>query len=182
MKKLALFLALTALTACQDMAPSTSPFAPAAPAFDGHTISPAPPPPNDTGAVAHNEESGTGMFSVVYMFNKPETAGFIHFNVAQPNGTTATDGARITYHKGVYGGAGLLSYQAQAGVVTVDLASISQTSSFGSCSQGCFFVAFDRAVLTSADGTSRALTSPVRVTTNRKLDTRDGEEVVLITR
>jgi len=160
MKRFALSLALIALTACQEN--STGPVAgmsaalPATfevqPIVDGDP----PPPPLDTGVVAISD-AGAGSFNVTYFLNTQDNNGFLTFKGAQPTGTDATKGARVSYHLGVFSGRGTLSYATGQGTVLVDLSSVNQASTFTRCSTGCFTVRFDRATVTSA-GISRPLT------------------------
>jgi hypothetical protein len=165
MRKLALALSLAALSACHENVTGSD--AAARPAADApserlYVISEPPPPPTDTGAVAFTS-GGTFAFNTTYLLNKPGTNGYLSFSGAQPEGTTASPAARVTYHKGEFSGRGTLSFAGAQGTVVIDLASVNAASRFASCAEGCFSVGFDRVTLTTADGTTRPLQGGARM-------------------
>lgn len=176
MRNVPLMLTLVALVACRDQVTAPAALLPSGEARHiEYVIDQPPPPPLDTGVVAYNAESGFGQLNVTYFLNTQGTYGWLKFNGAQPAGTTATPSAKVTMKKGVYSGVGTVSYLAQAGTVTIDLSSISRASTFANCAKGCFTARFDRATVTSAGGTTTALTTGVSV----RPAFRRGDEVVI---
>jgi len=134
MRKVLLSVAVFALAACQEI--STSPVV-AGPDLrldhnGGDGVEFPPPPPSDTGAVA-SSDAGTFSINVTYMLNKPGTSGFLSFQRVQPEGVTVDPNARVQLHQGDFTGRGELSIQTLTGLLVLDLANVSDLSSFESC-------------------------------------------------
>ncbi|MEJ7760959.1 MAG: hypothetical protein WKF55_15370 [Gemmatimonadaceae bacterium] len=138
MRKVLLSVAVFALAACQEI--STSPTG-ASPevrrAVDGgggggDGVEFPPPPPSDTGAVGVSD-GGAFSINVTYMLNKPGSSGFLSFQRKQPEGVTVDPNARVQLHQGDFSGRGKLSVQTLTGLLVLDLANVSDLSSFESC-------------------------------------------------
>jgi hypothetical protein len=169
MKRFITLLALLAVVGCEARVTAPSGIAPTAPSdyVDRIVFELPPPPPTDTGVVA-SSGAGYGTFNVTYLLNRPGTNGFLHFNLAQPEGTTASNGARVSYHNGTFSGKGTLSYLSTGGTVTIDLSSVSPASTFQGCDKGCFQVGFDSATLTTG-GQTGPLPGGVRIAPRRRI-------------
>jgi len=177
MRKVLLSLAVFALAACQEI--STSPVV-AGPELrldhnGGDGVEFPPPPPSDTGAAVVSD-GGSFSINVTYMLNKPGTSGFLSFQREQPEGVTIDPNARVQLHQGDFSGRGEISFQTATGLLVLDLANVSDLSSFESCAApvapsvdgvsgdevvpdggSCFTLVITGGTFTSNEGTVRQL-------------------------
>lgn len=131
MKRVVLPLMFLALAACQETTSPEQRLAPGAPVKD---VGPAccsdapevPPPPQvDTMSVSGNQFIGFATVNVGYLLSKTENNGFLRFT-GQEFGAVATPNARVSSHKGVFSGRGILYLQNGY----IDLSSVTQASRF----------------------------------------------------
>lgn len=115
-------IALVVLAACQE---TTAPQVRSDVVHYGVFGDNPPPPPIDTGAV----ESGGTTYSVTYMLNKLETAGWLKFN--QADGAAVSPDAMIRFSRGSFSGVGSIG---TADGRTIDLSTANYAgSSFDDC-------------------------------------------------
>lgn len=168
-------LLAVALAACADRA--TSPLAPAAAAFDFLDGNP-PPPSQDTSASFSGGSGQTTFFRVQYFLNKTGNNGFITFhNNAFNTEFAATPNARISYHKGVVSGQGVLTFNQAAGISVFDLANVSGAVFNPDCSKTCGAFTVP-GTFTNSDGVSGPTNGIFIVAPPSRGGGGDGEVVV----
>jgi hypothetical protein len=158
MRKLIVSLSVLALTACVD---NTSPNVVAV-NNDASIYFPSspPPPPNDSGSVASSEYGEQPLFTR-YFFNIPGNSGWLTFSRDQAPGVVITNTARISYSKGVFSGVGTVKYPAGGGIITLNLAGVSQSSTFNSSDKGYFSLVLNGSTWTGGGRTVSL--APVRL-------------------
>lgn len=159
MRKLILTLSVLSLAACKDTA---SPDGMVAGKIADYYVMPEspPPPPNDSGSVA-SSEYGQQNLNTRYFFNIPGNSGWLTFSRDQAPGVVITNTARISYSKGVFSGTGTVKYPAGGGMVTLNLAGVSQSSTFNSSDKGYFNLILNGSTHTVGGRTSAM--GPVRL-------------------
>src|SRR5688572_25050844 len=91
-----------------------------------------PPPPDVDTMAAGTADGQMHTFRVRYFFNTVGNAGWLKFDSEQ--GDVSVDkNAQVRYSQGVFSGKGFLTLTDGAGELVVDLSTVSQTSSFTSC-------------------------------------------------
>lgn len=158
MRKLIISISLLGVAACSEG--STSPDVSLVSTQALYTLAPEspPPPPLDSGAYSQGEYGNSGQINMTYFLNKPGTSGWLTFQKNQLATTRVENNARISYSNGTFSGRGSLTYAVTSGSVTLDLSSVSQSSTFGNSDNGYFRLSFARGYYTSPSGGRTALT------------------------
>jgi len=73
------------------------------------------------------------VLNVTYFYNKPGNSGFLQVGNKQGGGAQVSNAARARSQNGKFSGNGVVEVATSGGILTFDLANISQSSAFGDC-------------------------------------------------
>lgn len=180
MRKLLLSLSVFALIACQDrdvtgVSVLNSSAASHSDDDSDHynvvALGTIPPPPNDSGTAAASSEH-VQRLETTYFFNVPGNSGWLMFQKTQASNVTIDKNARISYSKGSFSGTGSVYFTANGGTYRLNLATVSQSSSFNNSKNGWFNVVLGDATFRSSTGAVRTISGGVtlRVVKGGRID------------
>lgn len=197
-RSLAALATVFGMAACNEIVTSPEQSGVRAPSF-GFAIDNPPPPPSDLEAVgevmfgggpgpAASRASDAGKVSatlvaefqfplgVTYFFNKPGNSGWIQLPKKQDGGAVVGNAARVRLHKGEFLGDGEVKVQLGSGFLTFNLANVSQSSTFATCTVtapevgatarpegGCFYVEINNAMFEHTEGASETVSVVIRM-------------------
>lgn len=176
MRKLILAVAAMTAAACSD-SPSPAVMVAGNPSRDYVAPSNPPPPPLDSGSYSSSEYGTSSRINITYFLNRPGTHGWLTFQKSQEAGTLVDRNARISYSKGEVSGTGTLSYLVPQGRVSIDLASVSDRSTFANSDRGYFNLIFNAGTFTDAGGKTVPLSRSTSLGINPPKDPCTGDRI-----
>ncbi len=138
---------LLGVAACSEVVTSPEQTGVRSPSY-GQGVDIPPPPPADFEALGEvvfgsSEAAGGGEFgtsalgpfqfelNVTYFFNRTGNSGWLKIKKEQDDNVDGT--GKVNYSQGVFSGSGVIDVTLSSGLLTFDLANVSQASTFASC-------------------------------------------------